>query len=270
MDRKEFQRRLLTKLRRHAHRIAVRFGKQRPREFIVLNGHELRIWHRGTLADTEAINQCLRQQQYDIPIILGTEDKAVDTFYSQLVARGQKPLIVDAGSHIGSSALWFSARFPDSHIIAIEPAPENFSLLEINASPYNIECIQAGLGGSSGSAYLTDSSHSSWGFRIIGEGTGPAVKILTIKDVLDQYNRGALPFMLKLDIEGSEENLFDAYHEIFARFPVIAIEIHDWMLPKKSVSESFLKFHLREKRKLLNRGENLFSIDFKKLCLKHD
>jgi predicted O-methyltransferase YrrM len=46
----------------------------------------------------------------------------------------KKPVrtIVDAGAHIGSSALWFASRYPNARIIAIEPHPATFTFLHEN------------------------------------------------------------------------------------------------------------------------------------------
>src|ERR1700738_292386 len=33
-------------------------------------------------------------------------------------------LIVDAGANVGSATLWFRERFPDAHVVALEPNPQ--------------------------------------------------------------------------------------------------------------------------------------------------
>jgi predicted O-methyltransferase YrrM len=44
--------------------------------------------------------------------------------------------IVDAGAHIGGSVLWFTSRYPNARIIAIEPRLATFALLRENTKTY--------------------------------------------------------------------------------------------------------------------------------------
>ena len=80
--------------------------------------------------------------------------------------------------------------------------------------------------------------------------------------LLEKGLREHAPFILKLDIEGSESGLFDGATNIAGLFPVIIIEPHDWMLPHAGTSQSFLRFHIDRRRDLMSRGENIFSIDY--------
>ncbi len=68
------------------------------------------------------------------------------------------------------------------------------------------------------------------------------------------------PFILKIDIEGGEADLFDDEPEVFARFPVLIIELHDWMLPRGGTSRPFLRWHAAQDRDFVHIGENVFSL----------
>jgi hypothetical protein len=68
------------------------------------------------------------------------------------------------------------------------------------------------------------------------------------------------PFMAKIDIEGFEDVLFYSNTDWIERFPVIIIELHDWMLPGKANSTNFLRAIAEYDRDLLFRGENVVSI----------
>ena len=72
------------------------------------------------------------------------------------------------------------------------------------------------------------------------------------------------PFLIKIDIEGFEQELFSKKIEWMDKFEIIIIEIHDWMLPTKSISSNFIrslaKTLNKSKRDLIIRGENLISI----------
>jgi FkbM family methyltransferase len=45
-------------------------------------------------------------------------------------------LVLDCGANVGYSSAFFLTQFPNSHVIAIEPDPDNFLLLENNLGPY--------------------------------------------------------------------------------------------------------------------------------------
>src|SRR5262245_52396786 len=54
--------------------------------------------------------------------------------------------IVDAGANIGMATLYFAKTYPHAHILAIEPAPENFRILEKNCARLaNVTLLQAAL-----------------------------------------------------------------------------------------------------------------------------
>lgn len=44
----------------------------------------------------------------------------------------QSPFIIDCGSHIGMSILYFKTMYPGARILGFEPAPETFKLLQAN------------------------------------------------------------------------------------------------------------------------------------------
>ena len=73
-------------------------------------------------------------------------------------------------------------------------------------------------------------------------------------DTLDKDK--AAPFICKIDIEGGEANLFKCNYSWLERFPLVIIELHDWLLPGESNSRNFLKAALEFD--FVYRDENLF------------
>ena len=65
---------------------------------------------------------------------------------------------------------------------------------------------------------------------------------------------------VKIDIEGFENELFSKNTEWIDNFPIIIIELHDWMLPKTCKSSNFLSSISKKNRDFLYSGENIFSI----------
>jgi methyltransferase FkbM-like protein len=46
-------------------------------------------------------------------------------------------LVIDCGANIGLSTLYFLRRFPNAHVIALEPDPDNFKMLARNTAGFS-------------------------------------------------------------------------------------------------------------------------------------
>ena len=82
---------------------------------------------------------------------------------------------------------------------------------------------------------------------------------LYINSILKKYQQ-FVPFIIKIDIEGFESELFSKNTEWIDMFPLVIIELHDWMLPKTANSNNFLKEISKLDRDFLYFNENIFSI----------
>ena len=85
------------------------------------------------------------------------------------------------------------------------------------------------------------------------------VEILSINKILSD-NIDLIPFIVKIDIEGFEKDLFSANTDWVEKFKLLIIETHDWMLPTQANSNNFLKVISMCNRDFVHKGENIFSI----------
>jgi FkbM family methyltransferase len=120
------------------------------------------------------------------------------------------PQIIDCGANIGLSVVYFKQRFPDAIMLAFEPAPDNFDLLQRNVASNHltdIACYEAALAIEPGTVTL----HSEPGVQgslhaTVGHATARPWLSGT-RDVeavrLSGYIDGRVD-LLKLDVEGSE------------------------------------------------------------------
>ena len=69
------------------------------------------------------------------------------------------------------------------------------------------------------------------------------------------------PFLVKMDIEGGEREVFNAEVDWVQRVPLIMIELHDWLLPGQGTSRPFLRCVSKLDRDFVYLGETVFSID---------
>jgi hypothetical protein len=89
---------------------------------------------------------------------------------------------------------------------------------------------------------------------------------LTIPDLVRfaQAKEKAAPFILKIDIEGHEDQLFHSKTDWLRLFKVVVIELHDWMLPGTANSRNFLKQITKYDFDMVFVGENVFCVNNEK------
>lgn len=237
-------------------------------EFLEFEGHNLQFFCRNESADRGVLKQVFRGLQYDLP---KRHRHAAVRYFSCLQQENRRPLIVDAGANIGASTVFFSLRFPGSLILSVEPDAENFRLLEANSKNCDVVPIQAALASHGRGLRLVYPGRGPWGYmtRELQNGdTNGVVPSLTVDDILvrgGSFATPVVPFILKIDIEGGEVDVFSGQVEWFDQFPIACLEIHDWMLPGLASCQGFLGAHSKTQRDLLIVGENLFSVDWHKL-----
>lgn len=176
----------------------------------------------------------LRTLKHPFYIRPGTPDASVVIHamareaYSYMLPSDPVQLIVDAGANIGDTSVWYATRFPAAKVVAIEPNPDNFKVLEQNCSPYGerIRLLKAALwpvadrdlslAGELAGTHVLESENSS-GL------TCPSIDPLSI---LRDSGRERID-IFKIDIEGAELELFTgACDSWLGKTRTIAIEIH--------------------------------------------
>ena len=162
--------------------------------------------------------------------------------------------IVDAGAHIGLASLYFSSRYPQAQIVCLEPESANFELLKENVNHLgNVKPLNRALWHFSGEVYMDNPNASSWAFRVSEETSDIAVSTVDIEALLkhSQHSRVGL---LKIDIEGSEKNLFAEKPQWTDQIDYIVIETHDHI---QSGASDAVEKALENNMKLIQRqGEN--------------
>ncbi|HUF09420.1 MAG TPA: hypothetical protein VMO47_08880, partial [Rhodothermales bacterium] len=62
----------------------------------------------------------------------------------------------------------------------------------------------------------------------------------------------SVPFLIKIDIEGFEDDLFSNNTDWVDQFPLMIVELHDWMLPGARVSRHFLREVAKRDREFMH------------------
>jgi FkbM family methyltransferase len=140
--------------------------------------------------------------------------------------------IIDCGANIGLASLYFKWKYPNTKIVAIEPEPSNFKILDRNISYYypDIEGLMTGVWNKRAWLSVSDEfNRGKWGFTVIElpELTDKVVRSVTVGELLKKYQRTEID-ILKMDVEGAEKEIFEAnYEDWLPHTKVILIETHD-------------------------------------------
>jgi FkbM family methyltransferase len=180
--------------------------------------------------------------------------------YQQILDAGRIPIIIDAGANVGATSICFSRLFPDARIVAIEPDADNAKLCRLNARiRQNIEVIEAAIGSEPGRVSLINPEKQAWSIRTNRSADGE-VPVRTIAQImLDKQKEGRL-FMVKVDIEGFENDLFAGNVEWLDDAEAVIIEPHDYMFAGEGRGRNFQREIGNRDFEILISGNNLIYV----------
>ncbi len=141
---------------------------------------------------------------------------------------GDVATVVDLGANIGITTLFFSQYFPNARYVCVEPDSENARLLRRNVAGLGdrVQIIEGAVSDHSGSRAF-DRSGRSWEGRLCGQGiSGPQVRCYTMNEVMAESTLTSID-ILKVDIEGAEEQLFMSGGDWLKRVKLMIVELHD-------------------------------------------
>jgi FkbM family methyltransferase len=138
----------------------------------------------------------------------------------------KNPRILDGGANMGMSSLAWKRAFPDAEIVAFEPDPAIFALLEENIAANGlsgVELINAGLGPQAGR--FAFSADQSAGGQIGLTRSADGVLVERLSDHLDRRID-----LLKLNIEGLELDVLREAAESgrLKNVEQLVFEYHGW------------------------------------------
>ena len=178
------------------------------------------IWLRPGTSDITAFKEVLIDQLYDFPL------------------EREPRTIIDAGANIGLSSIWYSTRYPNARIVAVEAERANYELMVRNLAPFpNVTPLHAALWSHRGVLAVEDTGMGAWAFQTAeldrdAVGSVRSVESLTIADILEGYGLDRVD-LLKIDIEGAEREVFSdpGSSDWINCVDAIAIELHDRFRP---------------------------------------
>jgi FkbM family methyltransferase len=152
----------------------------------------------------------------DTSDVLVFEQIFVEREYRCLDGIETAQLVIDCGANVGYSSAYFLSRFPESHVIALEPEQGNFECLRRNLAPYagRVELIQAAVWSHPARLVLESPEFyggKEWVYRVREACAGEQAEI-EATDLGAVWRKAGRPAIsvLKMDIEGSEAAVFAA------------------------------------------------------------
>lgn len=200
---------------------------------VTTNGYKtwcmLRELSEGIQKDSVPRSVALKNLKYPILVRPGTQDAStvinnvIREEYGRVARVIYPKWMIDAGAYIGDTSAYFLSRFPDLKVIALEPNPSSYEMAKLNLKSYGERAIllQKGLHITDGAAFFSGDGTAAH----IGE-VGFEIDCTTVSSLLERY---AIPRLdiLKMDIEGAEEGIFNSNPEIWLnRIDLLIIEIH--------------------------------------------
>jgi FkbM family methyltransferase len=142
-------------------------------------------------------------------------------------------VVVDVGSNIGVSALYFLTRNPGSRVFLFEPDPKNVARLRLNLADFSgrYEVEEAAVTAADGTATFASEPSGRYGTLLVDEPSPFETTEITVRtralngvlaDVLGEAQRIDV---LKIDTEGSETELVESIDpELLERISTIYYE----------------------------------------------
>lgn len=147
--------------------------------------------------------------------------------------------IIDLGANSGMFTIWIKNKYPDAHVIALEPEPDNFKALQSNTSGlHGVKTFNLAVWSSSANLNVCYQKGGEWA-ATVGQDSrldhdsnvvASSVRGISISDLLEEEGLSHVD-LLKIDIEGSELEIFNGDCSWLRRIGIIVIELHDYMRP---------------------------------------
>jgi len=176
-----------------------------PRRIRLRNGRV--ITYRLNRGDIQSIREVLMDEVYRLP------------FPSH-----QVDVLVDLGANIGLTSLFYHRTLQVRSIIAVEPDPSNAQLVRENLADLPAVVFEAAVGPHDGTARFSNNRASNLG-SLSSHPSGIEVSLMSMDSVLERVPEGA-KIIVKLDIEGGEEELLQANTEWLSRVDGLIVEFH--------------------------------------------
>jgi FkbM family methyltransferase len=185
--------------------LVPRGQRNRVRE-VRLRG-DIKIRYRLNKGDLHSIREIWFQEIYRLPF------------------DGPSGILLDLGANIGMTSVWLAKKFSFAQVIAVEPDPDNAALVRQNLDLNGItgQVLEAAIGPMEGTVRFDLSEVSNLGK--LSENGSLSVPMISVDTIIKKFTVTSFG-LVKIDIEGGEQDLFDGPSEWLTCTKAIIIEFH--------------------------------------------
>jgi FkbM family methyltransferase len=146
---------------------------------------------------------------------------------------GHPQLVLDLGANIGLTMAHFAHLFRGAHVVGVEMDSANAALCRANVAPRSRRCsvVEAAIFAQAGQAPYRPLPGDEWAHHLgdvrPGEGELVWVPTLTLDMLLDSIAPRRRVDFMKVDVEGTERDLFRAGGSWVDRVECLAVETHE-------------------------------------------
>ncbi|MHB1558783.1 MAG: FkbM family methyltransferase [Isosphaeraceae bacterium] len=215
----------------------VRGGRRPDRRTLISvrpKGYGAPIWFRLNTTDINVLQQVFLSGEYE--------------------CAGDEPaprLIVDCGANIGCASVYFLTRYPGARVVSIEADAGACDVCRRNLAPFGprAELIHGAIWPRAEELVVDrgcDGDRAEWSFSVRPrhEGESKEIDAVLLADLVARSSEGRID-LLKIDIEGAEEQLFASdCAPWLARTRSIVIEVHG-LSCRQAFLQAIEPFHFR-------------------------
>lgn len=228
-----------------------------------VKGYGGALWLRPSISDHAIFWQCIVRDQYDITKF--PQFNEIKRRARVMREKNLQPVIIDGGANIGLASVWFAEQFPDAMIVSIEPDQDNMRVLKQNIERFGERVIPilAAVGSQNAHARVVGRDRGSSAFLTEPcEANHPdSIPYHDIPSLVAKVANGR-PWIIKLDIEGAQSEVFSANTAWVGEADVIILELDDWLFPWSASSQTFFQALTRFRYDYMLHGEHI-------VCFRH-
>ncbi len=167
-------------------------------------------------------------------IFVNEEYRPLVNLITEKCSLDQSLVVIDAGGNIGAFSIYLSNYLPNASFLIIEPDENNFKILKNNIHQNKIRVLNLIRGG----LWINDTyleikrdfrDKNDWAIRVQETHNVTKLKGYSLETLIINGDIKIID-ILKIDIEGSEKELFSDFkkiQDVLKKVKFIAIEIHD-------------------------------------------
>lgn len=149
------------------------------------------------------------------------------------------PFIIDGGANIGLATIYFKQLYPHARIVAFEPDPKIFKVLQQNIASFQLKDITlVNKALSDKESFVNFYSEGADGGRINLAGDGENIIHVPTMSLREYLDKGTVDF-LKLDIEGAEIDVMQDIKGHLSDVKRLFVEYHSFIDAPQRLNEIF-------------------------------